>query len=436
MTFSILTLGCKVNSYESEGVISSLVKEGWVLQTTNDICDVYIVNTCTVTSTSDAKSRQMLSKMRKKNPNAIIVAMGCFAQLHKDEAKVHADVVLGTNQRGSIGELLKSYIESKKQIIQITNSLENHTYEELEVDRLTQTTRGFIKIQDGCENYCTYCAIPYARGPIKSRDPEKVILEIKRLVSEGVKEVIISGINTGTYGKDFFDMSLAKLIKKLLFETSIARIRLSSIELNEVTDELLTVIKESNGRVANHFHIPLQAGSDSVLKRMNRHYITKDYEDKINEIRSMFPGVAITTDCLAGFVGETEEEFKEAYNFINKIHFSSMHIFPYSRRKDTVADGMAGHLKPEIISARAHKLLELAESMKQDYEKNCINKVYKVLIENQKGKYYIGHTSNYLDVHIASTMKNLENTFQLIKIIKIVDNIIYGELLPQGENYE
>src|SRR5574344_376850 len=221
MTFSILTLGCKVNSYESEGVISSLVKEGWVLQTTNDICDVYIVNTCTVTSTSGAKSRQMLSKMRKKNPNAIIVAMGCFAQLHKDEAKVHADVVLGTNQRGSIGELLKSYIESKKQIIQITNSLENHTYEELEVDRLTQTTRGFVKIQDGCENFCTYCAIPYARGPIKSRDPEKVILEIKRLVSEGVKEVIISGINTGTYGKDLKCMSLAKLIKKLLFETSI-----------------------------------------------------------------------------------------------------------------------------------------------------------------------------------------------------------------------
>jgi threonylcarbamoyladenosine tRNA methylthiotransferase MtaB len=367
-TFSVLTLGCKVNSYESEALITNLCNHGYQLRTTDDICDVYIINTCTVTSTSDQKSRQMIHRLKRKNPNAIVVAMGCYVQLHPKEASELADIVVGTSHRMDVYHYIESFLTSRKEIDAVTNSLENHEYEELEVSRLTQTTRGFVKIQDGCENFCSYCAIPYARGPIKSRKPEYILEEVNKLVSEDVKEIIIAGINTGCYGKDLGNINLAMLLQMLLDKTSIARIRLSSIELMEITDELLDVVENSKGRIANHFHIPLQAGCDSVLIRMNRKYLTNDYRNRLNEIRNRFENVAITTDCLAGFVGETEEEFKQACDFISEMKFSSMHIFPYSRRKGTKADAMEGHLDPKVIQERTHVFLNLASKMKEEYE--------------------------------------------------------------------
>ena len=348
-TFSVLTLGCKVNSYESEALINKLLDCGYELKNFNEICDVYIVNSCTVTKTSDQKSRQMLHGARRKNSNAVIVVMGCYSQLNQEEASSIADIVIGTNNKLDVVELINSYLTTKEQIMHVTDVLTNPKYEEMKVSVLKTHTRAFIKVQDGCENYCSYCAIPYSRGKIRSRNPENVINEIANLVKNGTKEVILAGINTGTYGKDLGFINLAGLITRIMEETSLYRLRLSSIELMEITDELLQTLKKYESRIANHLHIPCQGGSETVLKRMNRKYTIEMYENRIKEIRKLFPDIALTTDILAGFVGETETEFNETLDFIKRVGFSEMHVFPYSRRKNTVADSLDGHLDKKII---------------------------------------------------------------------------------------
>lgn len=425
MKFNIFTLGCKVNSYESESLISLLESKGWVYSKEDNL-DVVIINTCTVTSTSDQKSKQMIRSARRKNPNAVIVGMGCYTQTSPTEAIELVDILLGTDQRKQVYNLVLEYLLNKQKINYVKDIKEIKCYEELTLDKLTTHTRGFIKIQDGCENFCSYCAIPYSRGKIRSRNPENVINEIKKLVNEEVKEIIISGINTGTYGQDLGDINLSKLIEKIMLETNLSRLRLSSIELMEVTDELLDTLKKYQNRIAMHLHIPLQGGCDSVLKRMNRKYLTNDYRNLINKIRSMFPDIAITTDCLAGFVGETEEEFEDAYHFIKEMKFAGMHVFPYSRRKGTAADEMKGHLDPKIKNERTKKIIELADIMKNEYELKFINSIQKVLVERQKDNFYEGHTSNYLNVKFKSN-KNLVNKFVKVLITKIENNIIYAK---------
>lgn len=411
--FTVITLGCKVNSFESEALISYLTNKGWKY-TINDKANVVIINTCTVTSMSDQKSRQAIRNARKNNENAIIVAMGCYTQLHSKEASEIADIIIGTNNRLEVYNLVNNFIYNKERINIVDDIFKVNCFEELKVNALTTHTRGFIKIQDGCENYCSYCAIPYSRGKIRSRNPLFIIDEINTLVESGTKEVIISGINTGAYGKDLDNMNLAKLIEMIMKNTSIYRIRISSIELMEITDELLTIIKKYESRIANHFHIPAQGGCDSVLERMDRKYRTKEYKDVIKKIRTMFKDVAITTDFLAGFVGETEEEFELAKDFIKEIGYSNMHIFPYSRRKGTKADLMKDHLNPKVQKTRAHELLEIAKEMKKAYETSFIGKEVVVLVENIKNGYWRGYTSNYLDVYFKSD-ENLEN--QLVKVI-------------------
>ena len=294
-TFSVLTLGCKVNSYESEALINKLIDSGYTLKKFNEVCDVYIVNSCTVTKTSDQKSRQMLHAARRKNNVAVVVAMGCYSQLNKEEVSKIADIVVGTNNKLDVVTLIDSYLTTKEQIIKVTDVLNNPKYEEMKVSKLETHTRAFIKVQDGCENYCSYCAIPYSRGKIRSRIPDNVINEIKSLVDSGTKEVILAGINTGTYGKDLGNINLAGLIERIMTETTLYRLRLSSIELMEITDELLIVLKKYESRVANHLHIPCQGGSENVLKRMNRKYKLSEYESRINDIRKLFPDIALTT---------------------------------------------------------------------------------------------------------------------------------------------
>ena len=427
ISFSILTLGCKVNSYESEAVINKLINEGFVLKEFNDVCDVYIVNSCTVTKTSDQKSRQMLHAAKRRNPNAIIAVMGCYSQLNITEASTIADIVIGTNNKLDVVDLIKSYLDTKQQIIAVTDVLNNPTYEEMKVSALKTHTRGFIKIQDGCENYCSYCAIPYSRGKIRSRIPDNVIAEINGLVSNGTKEVILAGINTGTYGQDLGNINLAKLIVRIMEETNIYRLRLSSIELMEITDELLNTLKKYEHRIANHLHIPIQGGSEAVLRRMNRKYTISEYEQKINDVRKLFPDVALTTDILAGFVGETEEEFSETINFINKIKFYEMHVFPYSRRANTKADEMDGHLDKKVITARAKQISEVANQLKIDYINNYIGKSLDVLVEAKKGSLWHGHTSNYLDVYFESN-NELENKIVKVKLNKYQNGKIFGEM--------
>lgn len=427
MTFGVYTLGCKVNSYESEVIISDLINKGLILKRFDEVCDIYLINTCTVTSTSDQKSRQIIRSAKRRNPEAIVVAMGCYIQTHLEEAKKFVDILIGTNERTRTYELIISYLETKSQINKVMDIMEVKSYEEMSLDHLTTHTRGFIKIEDGCENYCSYCAIPYARGKVRSRQPDNIINEIKKLVSEGVKEIIISGINTGCYGIDLDNTSLAKLIIRIMEETSLYRLRLSSIELMEVTDELLAVIKQYQKRIAQHLHIPLQAGSDSVLKRMKRKYLTNNYRELINKVRTLFPNIAITTDCLAGFVGETNEEFIEAYQFIEEMKFADMHIFPYSRRKNTEADKMSNHLDSKVINERTHLLLNLAKKMHNDYQEMFIGSKQELVVEKKKGNYYHGYTSNYLEVLFESENDISENTIKEVVLERIVDGIIYGK---------
>lgn len=426
-TFSILTLGCKVNSYESEALINKLIDKGYYLKNFNELCDVYIVNSCTVTKTSDQKSRQMLHAARRNNPNAVVVVMGCYSQLNLVEVSKLADIVIGTNNKLDVVNLIESYLETKKQIINITDVLNNPKYEEMKVNVLKTHTRAFIKVQDGCENYCSYCAIPYSRGKIRSRIPDNVIDEINNLVKQGTKEVILAGINTGTYGKDLGNITLAGLITRIMEETSIYRLRLSSIELMEITDELLETLVKYSSRIANHLHIPCQGGSESVLRRMNRKYTIEEYENRLSDIRKLFPDIAVTTDILAGFVGETEEEFKETLSFINRCKFYEMHVFPYSRRSGTVADSLEGHLDKSVITLRAKEISNLAVKLKEEYINKYINQSVYVLVEAKKKNYWHGHTSNYLDVYFESN-DLLENKIVKVKIKSYQNNIIFGEM--------
>lgn len=428
MKFYISSLGCKVNIFESEAVAFDLKKRGWIVSSIDP--DVIIINTCTVTQMSDSKSRKLIRQLIRSYPNAICVVMGCYSQL--DSTNVSqiegVDIVIGTNNRGHIYELIEEFRLFKKPINKVSDSSSYKTFEELKLNELTIHTRGFIKVQDGCENFCSYCAIPYARGPIKSRNMESIIAEIKDLVSKGVKEIVLAGINTGTYGKDLDNLCLAVLIDQILTQVpNLYRLRLSSIELMEITDELLNILKKHEKKVANHLHIPLQSGCDETLIRMNRKYLMKDFFEKVTLIRKMFKDIAITTDCLAGFVGETVDEFNTTYNNIKEIAFSDSHIFPYSRRKNTKADQMDGHLDPTIIKDRAHKLQSLAKDLKLEYYQKFLGQEMEVLFEQEKNGYWYGHTSNYLEVKIKKENVNLINQILNVKLIKIINGVIFGE---------
>lgn len=430
ITFRTHTLGCKVNLYESEAVNSLLCEEGWKLALSDEDANVQIINTCTVTKMSDAKSRKLIRSLIRKNPKAIIVVMGCYSQLNPTDilSIEGVDIVLGSEGRKKIPEYVYEYFDKKKQLNRVIDVSKIKHYEDLKVSRLTNHTRGFIKIQDGCENFCSYCAIPFARGPIRSRDPIDVLKEINHLVNVGVKEVILAGINTGTYGQDLTNYNLPKLIDEILTKIpKLARLRLSSIELMEVSDDLLDLFERYPTKLARHLHIPLQAGSNTVLKRMKRRYLKEDYEAKINKIRSRFPDLAITTDCLAGFVGETEDEFQEALLFIEQVGFQMMHIFPYSRRKNTEADNLPNHLEKEIIEARTKILLNLAKKLQKKYLEQMINTEAVVLIEQKKQDKYFGHTSNYVEVKVKST-QNIIN--KMVKVlITNIDNQCEADIL-------
>ena len=428
MKFNVYTLGCKVNTYESEALTNLLEEKGFSLTFDDEEADVIIVNTCTVTQTSDSKSRKMLRSLAKKNSNALIVVMGCYSQLNKEEASEYANIVIGTTNRTKIYDLIMSYMETKQAINIVDTNFFDVSFEDMKLHRLSKHTRGFIKIQDGCENFCAYCAIPYSRGPIRSRLPESVIEEINVLVNNGVKEVILSGINTGTYGYDLKTINLAGLLEMICTKTAIERIRLSSIELMEISDDLLNVCKKYSDRIANHFHIPLQAGADNTLRRMNRKYLTDDYRKTILKIKEMFEDVAVTTDCLAGFVGETEDDFKDALSFIEEMGFASMHIFPYSRRKNTKADEMEGHLNPKVIHERAREMIALSKKLKKNYNEQFLNKEVDVLFETIKNGYYVGHSSNYLEVLVKSDI-DLTNQILKVKITKINEENMKGELV-------
>lgn len=411
MKISYYSLGCKVNLYESEAIINQFIDKGFTLSKFDDVCDVYLINTCSITEVSDAKSRKIIRQAIKANPDGVVAVMGCYAQLKPEDIKKidGVDVLIGTNNRDKMFDLIMEALNKKQSISCIDDILETKTYEELKINRFNDKTRGFVKIEDGCDNYCSYCTIPYARGHVRSRKKEEVISEINILSNAGIKEIVLAGINTGHYGHDLADYDFADLLTDICLQVkNLGKLRISSIEMTEITYKLLEVMKKYNNHFCNQIHVPLQGGCDNTLKRMHRKYNTMEYKAKIDLIRSYFPDINITTDVIAGFSGETDEDFNNSLVFIDSINFGEMHVFPYSRRPRTVAYNYPNQVNPEVKKERVKKLLELNTKKALEYRNNYLNKEVIVLVERKKNGLLFGHTSNYLEVAFSGNAKDNE----------------------------
>lgn len=422
MKAAIHTLGCKVNIYESEYIINILKENGYQIVDFDSKADIYIINTCTVTNTSDKKSEKMIKRARKQNKDAIIIAMGCHAQIKGDN--IDADIIIGNKDKSKIISLIEEYQENKNKIKRIYN-LDNVSFEDMYISSFNSHTRAFVKIQDGCDAFCSYCIIPYARGPIRSKDPKTVIKEITSLVENGYKEIILTGIHTGKYGKDI-NYTFEQLLKDIIKIKNLYRIRISSIEINELTDPILDLIKD-NKIIAKHLHIPLQSGSDKILKLMDRKYDLKFYKDRIEKIRKMIKDVSITTDLIVGFPNEDEKDMEDTLKFIKEIKFTKIHTFPYSKREGTKAASMENQIDETIKRKRVKTVLELSDQLEQDFYQSKLNKTEELIIEQTKdGKSY-GYTSNYIKVEINSPLR--PNEVISVKINKVNNKKVTGKII-------
>lgn len=422
MKAAIHTLGCKVNIYESEYIINILKENGYQIVDFDSKADIYIINTCTVTNTSDKKSEKMIKRARKQNKDAIIIAMGCHAQIKGDN--IDADIIIGNKDKSKIISLIEEYQENKNKIKRIYN-LDNVSFEDMYISSFNSHTRAFVKIQDGCDAFCSYCIIPYARGPIRSKDPKTVIKEITSLVENGYKEIILTGIHTGKYGKDI-NYTFEQLLKDIIKIKNLYRIRISSIEINELTDPILDLIKD-NKIIAKHLHIPLQSGSDKILKLMDRKYDLKFYKDRIEKIRKMIKDVSITTDLIVGFPNENEKDMEDTLKFLKEIKFTKIHTFPYSKREGTKAASMENQIDETIKRKRVKTVLELSDQLEQDFYQSKLNKTEELIIEQTKdGKSY-GYTSNYIKVEINSPLR--PNEVISVKINKVNNKKVTGKII-------
>lgn len=431
---SIHNLGCKVNSYEAESMEQMLKEAGYEIIpfSEENVADVYIINTCSVTNIADRKSRQMLHKAKKMNPDAIVVAAGCYVQADseaclKDSA---VDIVLGNNMKINIVEALNNYYKDKKDDAFVIDINKDSDYEELNINTVNEHSRAYIKIQDGCNQFCSYCIIPYVRGRIRSRDMKEIYAEVERLVAKGYKEIVLTGIHLTSYGMDNNKGSLLEVIKMLHDIEGLERIRLGSLEPRVVTDDFAREISKLN-KVCPHFHLSLQSGCDKTLKAMNRKYSTKEYYECCVRLRKCYDNPAITTDVIVGFPGESEEDFAQTKKFLEKVGFYEMHIFKYSRRKGTVADKMPDQIDEKVKTLRSNELLELEKNMSYNYRKSYLGKNATVLleeeIEHDGQKFYAGYTSNYLRVilekdEVDALTKDAVNTVLNIKLLSVEDD--------------
>ncbi len=413
-TFTTISLGCKVNAYEISALSSRLKERGFKEDNNNP--DVAIINTCSVTSTADQKSRQHIRKLINNYPNAIVVVMGCYSQGHHkfifDEIK--PNIVVGTNHRSDLVDLILK--ADKYTYLDLTeDNSRTFEYEELGITNLSENVRSYLKIQDGCDNFCSYCLIPLRRGKARNRNHDLIVKEANYLVNEGYQEIVLTGIHVGGYQKDNPTDSFSNLVNDLLNIKDLYRLRISSIEESEIDDKLIELIN-TNDKLANHFHIPLQSGSDTVIKRMNRKYNKAQFLNKIKMIKKACPDVALTTDVIVGFPGESEEEFNETYEFIKECGFNMLHVFPFSSREGTAASKMPNQTDPKIKKQRALKLIELSNELWDEYTNEFVNKEVEVLVEqfDPINKVNIGHTSNYLEVKIQ------DNENKVGKIVKTI----------------
>ena len=415
-------LGCKVNAYETEAMQELLEQAGYEIVPFKEGADIYIINTCTVTNMADRKSRQMLHRARKMNPDAIIVAAGCYVQTKDEEEKLDEciDIVIGNNRKKDIVEILEEY-EGKKQTVQKDVIDINHTkeYEELHLSKTAEHTRAYLKVQDGCNQFCTYCIIPYARGRVRSRRKKDVVEEVKNLVKNGYQEVVLTGIHLSSYGVDFEDTEdLLSLILAVHEVEGLKRIRLGSLEPRIITEKFVQTIS-GLGKICPHFHLSLQSGCNATLKRMNRKYTAEEYYEKCELLRKYFEHPALTTDVIVGFPGETEEEFQQSMSFVDKVNFYETHIFKYSKREGTKAAVMPDQVPEQVKTVRSNQLLALNEKKQKEFEQYYLGKSVEVLMEEEiekDGKYFqTGHTKEYIRIAVESE-ENWQNKLVNVKI--------------------
>lgn len=428
MKVAVYTLGCKVNTYESEYVIKEFLKRGYELTDFSDTtADVYLINTCTVTNTSDQKSRKMIRQARAKNKDAVVVAMGCFTQIRNNDNQImdFVDVVIGNKDKSKVVDLTEDYIKNKQKIAKIED-INEADFDDMEISYFNTRTRALVKIEDGCENFCSYCIIPYVRGRVRSKKPERVIEEAKRLVNNGYKEIVLTGIHTGHYGSDLKDYDFSDLLLELEKIDNLDRIRISSIEITELNDKFLSVLKNSK-KIVNHIHIPLQAGSNHILKLMNRKYDKKYYLDKINKIREIRPDMAFTTDVIVGFPLESDCDFNETIAFVKEVSFAGGHVFPYSRRDGTPAAKMTGQITKEEKHKRCIELISVFDSLEESYYKKHIGCTLTVIAETYEDGFLTGHSDNYLKVRFKGPEKLLGSEVN-VKLSEYKDKMLFGEV--------
>ncbi len=432
-TIAYYTLGCKVNNYETEAINELFKKAGYNRIDFDEVADVYVINTCTVTNNADKKSRQVIRRAIRKNPEAIICVTGCYAQTKPNELSQieGVDIIIGTNGREKIVDLVNEFIEKRQPITYVKDLFRDTLFENLAVIDYESRTRANIKIQEGCQNFCTFCIIPFARGKMRSKNKDLVISEIQNLVNHGHLEIILTGIHTGGYGVDFENYDLSDLIVDIEENVKgIKRLRISSIEISQIDEKMINVMKNSKILV-NHLHVPLQSGSDTVLERMNRKYTTNEYLNKILEIRSLFKDMAFTTDVIVGFPGETDAEFEETYEFIKKVGFSELHVFPYSKRTGTKAARMPSQIPVVAKSIRVNELLSLSTELAINYANNFIGQIVDVIFEekdHENQKYIIGHTANYLKVKAVGNEEYLGKEVK-VKLKETVYPLVIGEII-------
>ncbi len=431
------TLGCKVNQYETNAMIEQFIKKGYEIVNFEEKADIYIINTCTVTNMADRKSRQMLRRVKEINSEALVVACGCYAQVAKEELEKipEIDLIYGTNEKNKIANYIEEYIkndakgtdDAKENVpnASVTDVMYQKEFLDFGTTLYTEKTRAVIKVQDGCDRFCSYCIIPYARGHVRSRKPESVIEEIKKIAKEGIKEVVITGIHVASYGKDFKeDIGLIDLLEKVNEVEGIERIRLGSIEPTIITEEFLERLTKLE-KICDHFHLSLQSGCDETLKRMNRRYTTEEFRKSTNLLKKAYPNASLTTDIIVGFPGETDEEFEKTYNFLKEIDFYKMHIFKYSQRKGTKAAVMPKQIDGNIKEQRSRRLIELSDQNEKRHNEKYIGKEVKVLFEEKEGDYIKGHTTNYMVVKVPYI--EIENTIERVKIEKVENLELIGK---------
>ena len=434
-TVSFYTLGCKVNQYETNAMEQQFIKNNYEIVENTQKADIYVINTCTVTNMAERKSRQMLRRVKEINPSAVLVVCGCYAQVAKNELEQipEIDIILGINEKNEIVQIVENYIEKmaeqdkKSQKAEIDDVSKQKEFLDFGDVTYTEKNRAVVKVQDGCNMFCSYCIIPYARGRIRSRKIESVVSEIEKIAKEGIKEVVITGIHVASYGKDFDNENTSKKIRLIdLLEAinkidGIDRIRLSSLEPTIVDEEFATRLSKLD-KICDHFHLSLQSGCDETLKRMNRKYTTQIYRDAVATLRKYYPEASFTTDVIVGFPGETDEEFAKTYEFLKEIDFYRLHVFKYSPRRGTVAEKMPNQIDGNKKEERSNKLIELSNNTENKHNKNYIDKTVKVLFEEFEDGFFKGHTTNYMMVKVAGEEEQSDKFVNKILDVKIKEN--------------